>query len=167
MIYRRPAPPDGEVPPIDAEAAYEVVLDPHPMSADLTTRVDILSPSPEGKYLLYSVRDGGEDEIEVRVRDLEAGADLPDRLPRALYDSVFFSKDGEGFYYTHRSRETGSRVRFHRLGSPMDEDRILFGEGIAPTSFVETLELEDGERPGLLRPSWLGEERPLLQGAGR
>src|SRR5262245_14721277 len=76
-IYRRPAPPDGELPPIDPEASYEMVVDSRPLSADLTTRVDLLSLSSDGKHLLYSIRDGGEDEIEVRVRDLEAGADLP------------------------------------------------------------------------------------------
>ena len=144
-IYRRPAPKEGEVSPIDATASYEVVLDPHPMSADHTTRVDVLSLSPEGKYLLYSLRDGGEDEIEVRVRDLEASVDLPDRLPRALYGSVSFAKSGEGFYYTHRSRQVGPRVRFHRIGSPVEEDEEIFGEGIGPTSFVETLELPDGK----------------------
>jgi prolyl oligopeptidase len=144
-IYRRPAPPEGEVPPIDPAASYEVVLDPSPMSTDHTTRVDILSLSPDGKYLLYSLRDGGEDEIEVRLRDLHTKSDLPDRLPRALYSSVSFTKSGEGFYYTHRSRQVGPRVRFHRIGSPVEEDEEIFGAGIAPTSFLETLELSDGK----------------------
>jgi len=143
-IYRRPASPEGEVPPIDPAASYEVVLDPHPMSSDHTTRVDILSLSPDGSYLLYSLRDGGEDEIEVRLRDLQAKVDLPDRLLRALYSSVFFAKSGEGFYYTHRSRKVGPRVRFHRLGGPVEEDEEIFGDGIEPTSFLETLELSDG-----------------------
>ncbi len=145
VVYRRPAPPEGEVPPIDPAATYEVVLDPHPLSPDHTTRVDILSLSPDGKHLLYSLRDGGEDEIEVRLRDLEAGADLADRLPRALYSSVSFAKSGEGFYYTHRSRQVGPRVRFHRVGSPVEEDEEIFGDGIEPTSFLETLELSDGK----------------------
>jgi prolyl oligopeptidase len=144
-IYRRPAPPEGEVPPIDPKESYEVVLDPHSMSADHTTRVDILSLSPDGKHLLYSLRDGGEDEIEVRLRDLQAKVDMPDRLPRALYQSVFFAKNGEGFYYTHRSRQVGPRVRFHRLGAPVEEDEEIFGDGIPPTCFLETLELSDGK----------------------
>ena len=144
-IYRRPASADGELPPIDPESSYEIVVDPRPLSADQTTRVDLLSLSSDGKHLLYSVRDGGEDEIEVRVRDLATGADLPDRLPRALYASLLFAKGDEGFYYTHRSRELGPRVRFHRLGSPVEEDEEIFGEGIGPTSFLETLELSDGK----------------------
>ena len=144
IIFRRPAPPEGEVPPIDPNAAYELVLDPHSMSPDRTTRVDILSLSSDGNYLLYSVRDGGEDEIEVRLRDLETGSDRPDLLPRALYASVFFAKSGEGFYYTHRSRKVGPRVRFHRRATPVEKDEEIFGEGISPTSFLETQELSDG-----------------------
>jgi prolyl oligopeptidase len=144
-IYRRPAPPEGEVPAIDPNASYEVVLDPNPMSAGHTTRADILSLSSDGKYLLYSVRDGGEDEIEVRLRDLQAKVDMPDRLPRALYASVFFAKSGEGFYYTHRSRQVGPRVRFHRIGAPVEEDEEIFGDGIPPTCFLETQELPDGK----------------------
>ena len=181
-IYRRPAPPespksdDGEVAPIDPAASYEVVLDPHPMSSAHTTRVDILSLSPDGKYLLYSLRDGGEDEIEVRLRDLEAKVDLPDRLPRALYASVFFAKSGEGFYYTHRSRQVGPRVRFHRLGAPVEEDREIFGDGFGPTSFLETLELSDGRalvfavnhgwaRSDLYYKELTGDATPIVVGA--
>ena len=147
-IYRRPAPPEGPeggVPPIDPNAVQEVVVDPHPLSADQTTPVDVLSLSPDGKYLLYSLRDGGEDEIVVKLRDLEAKVDLPDQLPRALYASVSFATNGEGFYYTHRSRQVGPRVRFHRFGTPVEEDREIFGDGIGPTSFIETLELSDGK----------------------
>ncbi len=174
-IYRRPAPPEGEVPPIDPKASYEIVLDPHPMSADVTTRVDILSLDPDGKFLLYSVRDGGEDEIEVRVRDLQKSIDSPDRLPRALYASVFFSKRGDGFYYTHRSRQVGPRVRFHRLGTDPQKDEELFGEGIPPTRFLETLELSDGKalvftvnhgwaRSDLYYKELDGEPRPIVVG---
>ncbi len=178
-IYRRPLPPEGEVPPIDPAASYQVVLDPHPMSAGHTTRVDILSLDSGGRYLLYSVRDGGEDEIEVRVRDLKKNVDLPDRLPRALYASVFFAKGGEGFYYTHRSRQAGPRVRFHRLGTDLEKDEEVFGQGgqgISPTSFLETLELSDGKalvftvnhgwaRSDLYYKERNGEPRPLVVGA--
>jgi prolyl oligopeptidase len=176
IIYRRPAPPEGEVPPIDPAASHEVVLDPNPMSSDHTTRVDILSLSPDGKHLLYGLRDGGEDEIEVRLRDLARKVDLPDRLPRALYSSVFFAKSGEGFYYTHRSRQVGPRVRFHRIGSPVEEDEEIFGDGIAPTSFVETFDLSEGEalvftvnhgwsRSDLYLKELTGDATPIVVGA--
>lgn len=144
VIYRRPAPPEGKLEPIDPEGDYEVVVDPHEMSPDRTVRVDIESVSPDGRLLLYSVRDGGQDEVEIRVRNTEEGVDLPARLPGALYSSVAFNQSGSGFYYCRRSRETGARVFFHELGSDVDDDVELFGEGYGPTAFINVSELAEG-----------------------
>ena len=143
-IYRRPAPDENGDGPLDVTAEYEVVIDPLDLRADGTTSVGIQGFSPDDRLLLYSIRDGGRDEIEVRVRDLASGEDLPDRLPTALYGSVAFTSDGSGFYYTHRSRQTGPRVFRHILGTDMDEDVELFGAGIGPTAFVNASEVDDG-----------------------
>ncbi len=143
-IYRRPAPEEPDDGPFDATADYEMVIDPLDLRADGTTSVGIQGFSPDGSLMLYSIRDGGRDEIEFRVRDLNAGEDLPDRLPTALYSSVAFTSDGAGFYYTHRSRQTGPRVRRHVLGTDMAEDVELFGAGIGPTAFINASEVDEG-----------------------
>jgi prolyl oligopeptidase len=145
ILYRRRAPPEGELERIDPAGDFEVVLDPHPMSADRTTRLDIVSVSPDGKLLIYSVREGGEDEIEIRVRDVDGAKDLSERLPRGLYGGVSFSKDGRGFYYTARSRQTGPRARFHVIGQAIEDDAELFGQGYGPTSFIDASEVADGK----------------------
>jgi prolyl oligopeptidase len=144
VIYRRPAPPEDEHQRIDPKDDFEVVLDPHPMSEGQTTRVDIMSVSPDGKLLIYSVRDGGQDEVEVRIRDVEKGADRPEHLPSALYSSVSFNESGTGFYYSRRSRETGARIHFHEMGSDTGEDREIFGKGYGPTSFINVSEVAGG-----------------------
>ena len=143
-IYRRPAPDEPDDVPLDVTADYEVVIDPLDLRADGTTSVGIQGFSPDGNLMLYSIRDGGPDEIEVRVRDLNSGEDLPDRLPTALYSSVAFTSDGTGFYYTHRSRQSGPRVRRHVLGTDMSEDVELFGAGIGPTAFINASEVDEG-----------------------
>ncbi len=143
-IYRRPAPEEPDDGPFDVTADYEVVIDPLDLRADGTTSVGIQGFSPDGHLMLYSIRDGGRDELEIRVRDLSSGEDLPDRLPTALYSSVAFTSDGTGFYYTHRSRQTGPRVRRHFLGTDMSEDVELFGAGIGPTAFVNASEVDEG-----------------------
>ena len=143
-IYRRPAPEEPDDGPFDATADYEVVIDPLDLREDGTTSVGIQGFSPDGNLMLYSIRDGGRDELEIRVRDLNSGEDLPDRLPTALYSSVAFTSDGTGFYYTHRSRRTGPRVRRHVLGTDMSEDVELFGAGIGPTAFVNASEVDEG-----------------------
>jgi len=148
VICRRPVAkgPDGQPrrERIDPAAPCDVVIDPHPLSPDLTTRVELLAVNRAGTRLLYAVRDGGQDEVAVRVRDLGTGEDLPERLPPALYSSVAFAADGSGFFYSRRSRETGARIFFHRWGTPVDDDRVLFGEGYGPTAFVSMTEAAEG-----------------------
>ena len=158
-IYRRPAPdepvagrqnPSGDEP-LDINAEYEAVIDPLEIHPDGTTSVGIRDFSPDGSLMLYAVRDGGQDEVSIRVRDLTTGEDLPDRLPNALYGSVSFSEDGAGLHYVHRSRQVGPRLRYHALGTSVEEDLELFGggvgsdgepiagigpDGVAPTSFL-------------------------------
>jgi len=146
-VYRRPLPAEGDTAAIDPAGEYEKVLDPLAWSADGTTSLGILSFSPDGKLLLYSIRDGGPDEYAVRVRDLAAGRDLPDNLPPALYSSVAFTGDGTGFYYTLRSRDpaVGTRVRLHRMGTDMATDIVLFGEGYGPSTYLDVSEVLDGQ----------------------
>ncbi|MEW6323467.1 MAG: prolyl oligopeptidase family serine peptidase, partial [Acidobacteriota bacterium] len=142
-IYRRPA---AEAPPrIDPAGTYERVIDPRPLSPDLTVSVDLLAVAPDGARLIYSIRDGGQDERVLAVRDLASGADT-ERFPNALYDSVSLRTDGTGFYYVVRSRETGARVRSHGWGDPPERDAVLFGEGYGPTAFISMAQDEEGKR---------------------
>ncbi|MDE2973400.1 MAG: prolyl oligopeptidase family serine peptidase [Gemmatimonadota bacterium] len=135
-IYRRPAPRERRYAPIDPEGDFEVVVDPLDIHPDGTTSVSIRDFSPDGGLMLYAIRDGGRDEVSIRVRDLAAGRDLPDRLPKSLYGRVSFNAEGTGFYHVRRSRETGGRVRLHILGTDAADDVELFGEGHGPERFV-------------------------------
>jgi len=135
-IYRRPAPAERQYAPIDPEGDFEVVVDPLDMHPDGTTSVAIRDFSPDGNLMLYAIRDGGRDEVSIRVRDLSTGEDLPDRLPKYLYGRVSFNEDGSGFYYVRRSRETGGRVRLHLLGTDVADDVELFGEGHGPERLI-------------------------------
>jgi prolyl oligopeptidase len=166
IIYRRPVPEGseegddrsgGEEPeegegqegedepePIDPEGEYEVVIDPHSLDPGHTTRVSMVDFSQDGKLLIYSIRDGGQDEVQIRIRDLETGEDLPDALPNALWGGVSFNDDATGFTYTARSREIGPRIKYHELGADFADDEILFGDGYGPTTFLGMDEVEDG-----------------------
>jgi prolyl oligopeptidase len=153
VLYRRPNSKKSEgaegerarrLEPITLSKSYEVVIDPHPLSEGHTTRVELLSVSDDGRHLLYAIRDGGQDEVEVRVRDLKTGQDMPDRLPPALYDGFSLDADGKGFFYTRRSRQTGPRVYYHEWGTPVDRDRVVFGEGYGPECFVRLSQADKG-----------------------
>jgi prolyl oligopeptidase len=122
----------------------EPVLDPHPLSPDHTTDVSVGDISPDGRLIVYGVRRGGEDETELRVRDVAKRADLPDVLGRALYRGVSLKADGSGFYYALQSRQSGTRIRYHALGKPPAEDVEVFGSGYGPSQWIGANVSEDG-----------------------
>ncbi|MBZ5513802.1 MAG: prolyl oligopeptidase family serine peptidase [Acidobacteriia bacterium] len=123
----------------------EVLIDPRKLSDDPTTVALLYGISRDGKLVGYAVRQGGQDEVEIRFREVDSGRDLPDRLPKALYsESIEFSADARGFYYARRSRQTGSRVLYHRLGTDPARDAEIFGEGTTIDQFVSPMISEDG-----------------------
>ena len=99
--------------------------------------------------------------------NLETGRDLPDVLPRALYGGLEFTEDGESIYYTHRSREEGPRIRFHRFGTSMDEDRVVWGEDFGPTTYLNHSRLGDtGFRIFSAQHGWASNDLYLQEGDG-
>ena len=142
-IYRRPLAPDA--PLVDVDGTYEKVVDPLAFRADGTTSVDLLGFNTDGSRLLYAVRNGGPDEITVKVRDLRTLQDVPDSLPPALYGGVSFSPDGKGLYFVHRSRTDGPRFKYHALGADPATDSVLLGDGLAPTAFLNVSTVDGGK----------------------
>jgi prolyl oligopeptidase len=126
------------------EGRDEVLLDPHPLSPDHTTDVEVVDISSDGRLLLYGLRRGGEDETELRVRDVARRADLPDVQSRALYRGGSFKADGSAYYYALQSRKTGTRIRRHTLGRPPAEDVEVFGRGYGPSQWVGGSVSNDG-----------------------
>ena len=126
------------------EGEDRMLIDPHPLSPDHTTSVDIGDVSADGKLLLYGIRRGGADETEIRVLDVDSGEDLPDRLATALYRDAALAADNSGFYYSLQDRKTGIRVRYHALGTDPAEDRAVFGEGFGPGQWIRALVSDSG-----------------------
>ncbi len=166
VIYRRPeADDEADEPTVDGD--YEVVLDPADFDSTYRTPVSMMGFSSDGALMLYSVRQGGADEIAVHVRDLESGEDLPDHLPNALYSGVEFDEDGSGFYYTHRSRVTGPRIRHHTLGEDPAADEEIWGAGYEPTAFIG-MDIIDGGRYRIftVQHGWASNDLFIQEGDG-
>ena len=143
-VYRRLAP---EAPtPIDRQAGYERVLDSPAAREGITRQIEQVALSPDCKFLVYSLREGGEDEVELRIRDLEQGEDLSDIFPRALYSSISYTADGKKIYYSHRLRKVGARIRLHTVGTPLSEDEEIFGDGFGPDKFISVSQADQGQQ---------------------
>lgn len=138
----QPAAP--ERPPINPAERYDVVVEPAPLSQDLTTRVELVSVDRQGRYLVYALRDGGEDEQTMKVRDLSTNQDLADTFVRALYSNIVPTSSGDGFYYSIRSRQTGARIKKHLWNTDVARDALVFGNGYGPKTYVSLLASDDG-----------------------
>ena len=123
--------------------ADRVLIDPHPLSPDHTTSVALRDISDDGRLVAYAVREGGVDEVSIRLRDVDTGEDLPDVLPAARYGGVSLTPDGAGFYY-ERYGDVTPRVMYHALGSDPATDRQIFGEGYERHHIPVTLLSDDG-----------------------
>ncbi|HXW05998.1 MAG TPA: prolyl oligopeptidase family serine peptidase [Vicinamibacterales bacterium] len=123
-----------------------ILLDPNELSADGTVALTAAMPDESGRRLAYAISRSGSDWQEVRVRDVQSGADLPDVLLWAKFVSIAWVADGSAFYYTRfpqpgsvppGQEHYGCRVCFHRLGDPQAADRLLFERPDRPDTVFE------------------------------
>ena len=141
----------------DHPESEKVVADPNAIDPKGGTEVDFFVPSLDGRRVAVSLSQGGSEAGDVSVWDVDSGRKLEDVVPRVnggtAGGSVAWNADGSGFFYTRyphaRERPAADldffqQVYFHRLGTPISEDRYAVGREfprIAETSLTSS---EDG-----------------------
>ena len=86
------------------EGPDEVLIDPAQRGTGPYTAVKPLRVSPDGRLLLYEVKQGGERTGTFELLDIQTRETLPDKLDRGYLRGFAFSPDSKGFYYVHESR---------------------------------------------------------------
>ncbi len=125
------------------EGEDQILLDPHPLSPNHTTTVQLESISADGKLAAYGVRRGGKDEVSIHLMNVDDRKDLADVLPEARYESVSLTPNKTALYYCRQTDE-GPRLFYHALGSDPASDRELFGKGYGPEKIIVSSLSEDG-----------------------
>jgi len=136
------------------DAPAEVLIDPNTLSADGTVALGSMHFTDDGRYMAYSLAASGSDWIEWKVRDVATGADLPDLLKWSKFSGAAWLKDGSGFFYGRydapKEGETFTGVNkfqklyFHRLGTPQDQDTLVFERKDQPDWLFSADVTEDG-----------------------
>jgi len=113
-----------------------ILLDPNTLSTKGTVSLAGMSLSEDGRYLAYSLSNAGSDWVVWKVREVATGQDLPDELKWSKFSGAAWNKEATGFYYQRydapKSGEalTGvnkfQKVYFHKLGTPQDQDVLVF-----------------------------------------
>jgi len=118
------------------DAAPQVLLDPNRFSTDGTVALTSYSVSDDGRFIAYGLSAAGSDWQEWKVREIETGADLPDRIKWVKSSSAAWTKDGKGFFYSRfdepdaahqfKSLNYFQKLYYHRLGAPQAEDQLVY-----------------------------------------
>jgi prolyl oligopeptidase len=114
-----------------------VLIDPNGWSKDGATALAETLPSDDGKYLAYSIQDGGTDWRTIKVLDIATGKDTGDQIEWAKYVmGAAWAKDGSGFFYSRypeppaeakfQALNENHKVYFHKLGTPQSADRLVY-----------------------------------------
>ena len=122
-IYMREGPDDKD----------HLLIDPSGRRTGNFTAVKPLQVSPDGRLLLYEVKEGGERTGTFELLEIETRKRLADSLPRGYLRGFAFAPDRKSFYYVHEAVEAKRpfyrAVYQHVLGSPSTEDQEIFFAG--------------------------------------
>ncbi len=137
-----------------AGAAPRELLDPNALSPDGSIALLGADPSPDGKYLAYSLSQGGSDWTTIHVRDVATGKDLPDSIQWVKFSGPSWTLDDKGFFYARypeppKGRAISDRVidqklYYHRLGTPQSADRLIYQRPDLPEWIIGAQVSEDG-----------------------
>lgn len=137
----------------EADGRARVLLDPNTMRRDGTAALAGFWPDRSGRLLAYAMAEAGSDWNVIRVRDVATGRDLPDRIEWTKFTGAAWTADGGGFFYGRFPAPEGDRLaevnegqelRFHRIGTPQSEDRLVFRRPDKPRSYFDATVSDDG-----------------------
>jgi prolyl oligopeptidase len=131
----------------------EVLVDPMAIDPSGLTTLDAWQPDKEGRLLAYQLSEGGDEESLLRVIDAATGALVDGPIDRCRYSNVAWLPGGKAFYYTRRlppeavpdgESQYHRRVYLHQVGTPADEDTLIFGTGRDKTDYYSVSVSRDG-----------------------
>lgn len=129
----------------------ELFLDPNTFSKDGTTGLAGISFTKDGSMATYLITEGGSDwrkAIVIRTSDKTI---IEDTLRDIKFSEIAW-KGNEGFYYSSYDKPTGSelsaktqyhKLYYHKLGTPQNQDALVFGGEKQPRRYVGGYLTED------------------------
>ena len=130
-------PEDGPVPDpssdgveTDGSGRYpQLLLDTAELAGGSSyVELGLTAVSPDERLLAYSYDVLGDEVYRLRFRDLEAGADLPDDVPRSSYGGAWSAASDWFLYTVHDDRYRPFQLWRHRIGTPASDDALVLEE---------------------------------------
>ena len=130
-----------------------VLIDANQLAADGTIALDWFQPSDNGKYVAYGISQSGSEMSTLHIIETKTGTILPDVIERTRAASIAWLHDNSGFYYTRYPKKGdvaagqemyNRHVFFHLLGTDIETDDLVFGEGRDPEDWPSVFLSNDG-----------------------
>jgi prolyl oligopeptidase len=121
---------------LDDVKSERVLVDPSVLDPSGGTSLGWFAPSPDGKRVAVSVSKAGAERGDVHVFEVATGKEMKDVVPQAdgsgSGNCLAWNADGSGFYYTRGHEDAGAdnayqHVNFHKLGDPVEKDKVVVG----------------------------------------
>jgi prolyl oligopeptidase len=116
-----------------AEDHDQLLISPLDYGPGPQTAIKPVLVSPDGRWLLYALKAGGERTSRFQLFEIDSRKTCPEILPRGYLRGLAFAPNGLGFYYAHeplRSAHPFRRAAYHHiLGTPFERDCEIFCAG--------------------------------------
>jgi prolyl oligopeptidase len=153
FLRRQPGQEHGALLTAVAGEPERVLVDPAALDPAGLTTLDSWHPDQEGRLLAYQLSCGGDEESELRVLDVVSGAPVDGPISRCRYSPVAWLPGGQAFYYVRRlapgqvppgEEQFHRRVYLHTVGTPTEQDVLVFGAGRDKTNYYGVSVSRDG-----------------------
>ena len=130
-----------------------MLIDPAALDPAGLTTLDSWQPDQEGLLLAYQLSSGGDEESQLRVLDVVSGAQADGPISRCRYSPVAWLPGGQAFYYVRKlppgqvppgEEQFHRRVYLHTVGTPAEQDVLIFGAGRDKTNYYGVSVSRDG-----------------------
>lgn len=128
-----------------------VVLDPNTMASDGTVALGALAFNKEGDKIAYQLSKGGSDWNTIYIKDLKLNTTLTDEIKWVKFSGIQWFEDGF-FYSRYPEPQKGDelkgallnhKVYYHRVGTPQEEDKLIYEDKDNPKRNLYTRVTED------------------------
>lgn len=110
-----------------------VLLDPNALAEDGSVSIGGYSLSPDGRWLAYSLSEGGSDWDSWRVLSTDTGEAREDYIAGTKFTGASWTRDSQAFFYSRYPTADDAyddrqqvRIYRHQLGAPQAEDVLVY-----------------------------------------
>jgi prolyl oligopeptidase len=136
-------------------AEPRALLDPNALAPDGTVALSGMDVTDDGKLMAYGLSRAGSDWQELRVKNVDNGADREGDVIRwSKFSRPSWTKDGKGFFYSRypepdeksalRQANRNHRIHYHVVGTTQEKDRLVYERPEEPEWMMAAEVSEDG-----------------------